>query len=220
MKRAFCALATLLCLAACAHAFAQTTTTATLDQYVGVYRNDAIDMTDTITRSGDHLEARVDEQRNFTLYPSRPDHFFYRGVAAYVEFVRQGGRVVGLIHTQHGGQVPVYRLDAAGKPMATLIDPKYPPIHPLDDAALASYVGTYELYGQPIHISVSNGHVFSDIGTPPAIGEIYPSAKDAFFYEAVDAQITFQRDSKGAVNGLTLFQFGKQTSAPKSQSNR
>jgi hypothetical protein len=43
----------------------------------------------------------------------------------------------------------------------------------------------------------------------------FPSAKDDFYYKAVDAQIEFQRDEKGAVSGLTLHQNGQTVPATR-----
>ena len=46
--------------------------------------------------------------------------------------------------------------------------------------------------------------------------EIYPSAKDEFYYKIVDAQISFHRDATGAVTSLTLHQTGNNLDATKS----
>jgi hypothetical protein len=44
--------------------------------------------------------------------------------------------------------------------------------------------------------------------TGQPFADIYPSAKDHFFYRVVDAQIDFTRDANGKINALILHQNG------------
>jgi D-alanyl-D-alanine-carboxypeptidase/D-alanyl-D-alanine-endopeptidase len=186
-----------------------------LDEYTGKYRNDAAPLVYTVYRTGSKLYAQIAGQGPAVIYASRPDHFYYKVVAAYIEFVRQNGKVVGLILTQDGQTVPVYRLDTSGKPIATALVPAYPPVAPLDAQTTASYAGTYQAASGAFVATIENGHVFMQLsGQQPY--EIYPSAKDEFYYKIVDAQITFHREATGAVTGLTLHQNGHTTDATKS----
>jgi D-alanyl-D-alanine-carboxypeptidase/D-alanyl-D-alanine-endopeptidase len=181
---------------------------AQLDEYVGMYTNDADKLTYVITRVGTQLQAKIVGQPSAPIYASRPDHFYYKSVIAYIEFVRQGGNVVGLILTQSGNHIPVYRLGADGKPLVDKLAPGYPPVVTPDSATLQSHVGTYHSGNLAFAITVVNGRTFAKLGDQAAY-EVYPSANDAFFYKIVDAQITFQRDPSGKVTGLALVQNGR-----------
>lgn len=193
-----------------------TLSTATLDQYTGTYKDSSGRIVYTITRSGDELEAQIAGQQAAKIYPSRPDHFYYKIVPAYIEFVRQSGTVAGLILTQSGQQVQCYKIDANGKPMTTSITPNYPPIVALDASTLQQYAGNYDLGGGAIvTVTLKDGHVFAQLtGQDPY--EIYPSAKDAFYYKIVDAQITFTR-TNGIITGLVLHQTGRDLPATRTK---
>ncbi len=55
---------------------------------------------------------------------------------------------VGMILPKGGQHIPVYRLDANGKPMAATLTPVYPPVVALDRSAL-KYAGIYAILGTP-----------------------------------------------------------------------
>lgn len=186
---------------------------ATLDpsliaSYIGTYANATYGINLTIAQKGDRLYAQVAGQPALRIYASRPDHFYYRAVQAYIEFVRQNGKTVGMIFTQNLQNIPIFRLGDDGKPLTTSLEPAYPPVVNLDASTLQSYVGTYDVAsGIRYAVTESDGHVFLQItGQPPF--EIYPSAKDEFYYKIVDAQVTFRRDAAGKVVGVTLHQNG------------
>ncbi len=187
---------------------------ATLDEYAGKYVNTSAGLEYHVERSGAVLKAQLSGQQSVAVYASRPDHFYYKVVQAYLEFVRQGGKVVGVILTQNGQHLPFYKVDAEGKQLATEIQPAYPPVASLDTATLESYAGTYATQGVRNVVSVENGHVFSKIGSQSAI-ELYPSAKDEFYVKDVDAQVHFARDAQGTVTSLTISQNGIEITYPK-----
>ncbi len=187
---------------------------AMLDQYAGKYVNTAYGMEYSVKRSGSALSAQLAGQQSAGIYPSRADHFYYKIVPAYLEFVRQAGNVVGVILTQNGQHVPLYKLDAQGKQLAAELQPAYPPVVTLDNATLQSYAGTYEVQGTADVVSVKDGHVFSKIGSQEAL-ELYPSAKDEFYYKDVDAQVHFDRNAAGAITRLTISQNGIEVTYPK-----
>lgn len=183
-------------------------TYAQLADYVGTYRDPAAGFTYTVTRKDGKLYARITGQPAAAIYPARwPDHFYYKAEPAYVEFVRQNGSVVGLILTQDGQRISVYRIANDGKPMATALKPWYPPVVTLDPQTLQQYVGTYSMQGVTFAVTMKDGKLYAQLGNQPAFS-IYPSAKDEFYYKVVDAQITFTRAS-GAVTGLVLHQAGR-----------
>lgn len=183
-----------------------------LEQYAGTYKNTGAGIVYTISPHGDRLEARIEGQQPATIYPSRwPDHFYYKVVPAYIEFVRDSGSVVGLILTQDGQHVACYKIGEDGKPMATSLAPSYPPVVTLDASTLQQYAGTYDLGGAPVTVTVKDATVFAQLAGQPAY-EIYPSAKDEFYLKIVDAQISFTR-TNGAVTGLVLHQNGRDSTA-------
>jgi CubicO group peptidase (beta-lactamase class C family) len=184
------------------------------NEYSGIYRNDADGITYTISHNGSRLYAQITGQPRAEIYPSRwRDHFYYKDVQAYIEFVRQGGAVVGLILRQSGRDIPVYRLDSSGKPMAASLTPAFPPVITLAGKTLQEYAGTYNFFGTNFVVTATDGHLFAQLGSQPAF-EIYPSAKDEFYYKVVDAQITFTRTG-GKVTGLILHQTGRDMPAPR-----
>ena len=74
---------------------------------------------------------------------------------------------------------------------------------------LAAYEGVYDLSSAfSLTLSAADGGL-----TAQATGQspipLTPEATDAFFVEAIDAQVTFTRDASGAVDGLVLHQGGR-----------
>jgi serine-type D-Ala-D-Ala carboxypeptidase/endopeptidase len=182
---------------------------ASLDEYTGTYVNSALGLTYTVAPKNGKLYARLADQSAAAIYPSGADHFYYRVVLAYVEFVRQNGRVVGLILTQDGQHLLLYRVGLDGKPMAAKLEATYPPTVVLDRGVLESYSGHYAIDGKPTYtVTVNDGHLFFQV-TGQAAYEIFPSAKDEFFFKVVDAQVSFHRDQNGNVTGVTLHQSGE-----------
>jgi hypothetical protein len=80
---------------------------------------------------------------------------------------------------------------------------------------LDEYVGVYAFPPQA-HFTVlrSDGGLLIRLTGQPFL-PIYASAKDAFFYRAVDALISFQRDSEGKITGLVLHQNGRHLPATR-----
>ncbi len=183
-------------------------TAGELDEYVGTYAGGGSGITYIIMRKGTELDARIVGQDAFPIYASRPDHFFYTGVpSAYIEFVRDKGRVVGLVLTQHATTLAVPKLSSEGKPLVDQVLPDYPAVVSLDAATLNSYTGSYTYHNYTLTIGVKNAHVFAQITGQQAF-ELYPSAKDNFYYKAVDGLVQFHRDARRNVIGLTLTQNG------------
>lgn len=76
------------------------------------------------------------------------------------------------------------------------------------------YAGRYD-YGESVmNVTVRNGKIYAQLTDQPEF-EIFPSAKDEFFYQAVDARISFQRDKDGKVVGGVHRQSGRSFTVPK-----
>lgn len=189
------------------HIHAAKLSDAQLDEYLGTYANTSEGIRYTIARREHQLVAQIAGQPAAVIYASRPDHFFYTIVPAYLEFVRHDGKIVGLVLTQNGQSLGAPKLGDDGKPMVAEVVPDYPPVVTLDAPTLQSYVGTYGYQGTTLTVSVNDGHVFARIQGQHAY-EIYPSAKDQFYYKIVDALVHFNRDARGEVTSLTLSQNG------------
>jgi hypothetical protein len=86
----------------------------------------------------------------------------------------------------------------------------------LPAAALSPYVGVYELApGFELDVTLRSGALFvrSSVGGAPA--QLWPESNTDFFVKEVDAQVTFVRDTTGAVSGLVLHQYGRDRPARK-----
>lgn len=77
------------------------------------------------------------------------------------------------------------------------------------DNILETYVGTYELApGFNLVITKKESQLWAQ-ATGQAEYEIYPKSPTEYFYKVVDAQIVFNKNADGTVEGLTLHQAGR-----------
>jgi hypothetical protein len=75
---------------------------------------------------------------------------------------------------------------------------------------LQKYVGNYELVpGFVVSIENEDGQLTAQATGQPAI-TIYAESETRFVYKVVDAQIEFRLNDNGEVEGLTLFQGGRE----------
>jgi hypothetical protein len=80
---------------------------------------------------------------------------------------------------------------------------------------LEDYVGVYELSDDDsVTITLEDGRLMAE-PTGQSKLTLLAEAEDAFFLHAVDAQVTFTRDSSGAVTGLVVRQGGTDSAARK-----
>jgi D-alanyl-D-alanine-carboxypeptidase/D-alanyl-D-alanine-endopeptidase len=86
----------------------------------------------------------------------------------------------------------------------------------LPAAELGAYAGVYTLSPQARFTVLQVGDGLRVRLTGQTFLAIFASAKDEFFYRAVEAQISFRRDEKGQIAGLTLHQNGRDLPAPRS----
>jgi serine-type D-Ala-D-Ala carboxypeptidase/endopeptidase len=86
----------------------------------------------------------------------------------------------------------------------------------LPGEAIGEYVGVYTLSPQTRFIVIRVGEGLHVRLTGQPFAPVFPSAKDEFFYRAVDAQISFRRNAAGKVSGLILHQNGRVLSAERS----
>ena len=83
------------------------------------------------------------------------------------------------------------------------------------DHILESYVGTYELApGFNLVITKKENQLWAQ-ATGQAEYEIFPKSQTEFYYKVVDAQIVFNNNAEGTVEGLTLHQGGRDVPGKK-----
>ena len=80
---------------------------------------------------------------------------------------------------------------------------------------LSTYTGEYELQPEVIiKIFLDKDKLKTQLTGQNAF-EIFAEAPDKFFLKVVDAQLEFTRDSKSQINGLILYQNGREMEASK-----
>lgn len=85
----------------------------------------------------------------------------------------------------------------------------------IKEHVLASYIGHYELSpGMVFDVKQSGGHLEIQLGDQPRF-PAFPESDSKFFFEIVDAQITFLRNEAGTVVALVLHQNGRDQEAKR-----
>jgi CubicO group peptidase (beta-lactamase class C family) len=91
--------------------------------------------------------------------------------------------------------------------------PPHPNTAIVKDAA--DYVGRYAITPKFVLTVTEEQEMLYVQATAQGKLPVFPSARDEFFYKAVDAQISFQRDPAGTVTGLVLHQGARNLPAKK-----
>lgn len=183
------------------------TTVKSASDYIGRYPLTP-DFNLDITEANSALFLRATGQDVLPLRPVGPDRFAVVGVPAELSFDRdtQGAITSATLH-QNGAHTRGKRTPlpapTAFKEMA------------MPDEQLKEYIGTYEMApGVNFEITHEPGKAWAKLSGQQRL-RIFPSAKDEFFYKAVDAQLSFRRDASGKVIGLILHQAGHDVPAKK-----
>lgn len=85
----------------------------------------------------------------------------------------------------------------------------------VSDEVLQKYAGRYQLAEQFFFNVKKEGDHLQVQLTGQGYLDVYPESETKFYYEAVDAQISFQRDAQGKVVSLVLHQNGLNQTAKK-----
>src|SRR5690554_1106055 len=91
-----------------------------------------------------------------------------------------------------------------------LITPKLYATVEVADSTLEEYVGDYELTPDFILSITKNGNQLNAQATGQGRNPIFPESDKKFFFKIVDARIEFNRNKKGEVESVTLFQAGQE----------
>ena len=81
------------------------------EDYVGAYRSDEYGIAMTISRKGDRLYARWDDENDGELVPQSPVRFLMVGGIAPLRFVRDAAGRVTQVVSEEVEELPLYRID-------------------------------------------------------------------------------------------------------------
>jgi CubicO group peptidase (beta-lactamase class C family) len=131
-------------------------------------------------------------------------------------FTRTGDAVFDFIKDDHGevSQVNVHRYSRDRTGMRTSDVVKERTEIQLPAQALSQYVGTYQLPGLVLNVSLEGDHLMGRVPGQPAF-VIFAESADHFFLRVVDARIDFVRDGSDAVTQLVLHQGPRDERGPR-----
>ena len=138
------------------------------------------------------------------------------GYTSYAAFTTDGKRgVVVLTNTARlvdtlglAALFPGTALPALKKPLAAISVPR---------AALAEYVGEYPL-GDAFTLKLTLGKDgLEAAGTGVGSAPVFASARDQFFFRAIDAELQFTRNTRGKIDGAVLRQGEHDVVLPRKQ---
>lgn len=179
---------------------------ATLDLYVGVYKNEdgkeitiSRDSTRlTVLRPGSAVREIIPvEEERFLLYDSFISLSFNRDAAGKINRVKIDDR----------GKVTEWvRTDKAVEAKKVV---------EVDESLLTKYAGEYELQpGFTITFTCEGRRLFTQ-ATGQERFEVFPESSTKFFLKVVDAQVEFIQDESGKVNKMVLYQGGRTMEAKR-----
>lgn len=158
----------------------------------------------TVTREGRKLFAQLSGQERHQIFPRSANEFFWKVVEAEVKFTRdEKGRVIQAVHRQGGQSFTAPRLEDLE---AVKVDSR------LYDA----YAGRYDYGGGKAIMAVTRegDRLFAQLTGQPRF-EIFPKSETEFFWKAVNARVTFVKDSGGKVRKAVHEQGGRKFDAPR-----
>jgi D-alanyl-D-alanine-carboxypeptidase/D-alanyl-D-alanine-endopeptidase len=166
-------------------------------EYVGIYTIDENSRFTVVADDTGKLHVRMTGQPFFPVANVAEDRFVLTGGAAELQFSRTNGKVSDMTLSQGGDDINASRIDAA-VPVVIFPDPE----------TLVDYVGKYQFStGVQFEVTLKARALWVRF-TGQAIYPVYADKPDHFVYDVVDASVTFERDAKGGVNGLTLHRNG------------
>ena len=161
-----------------------------------------------VAETGGRLTGQLTGQPAFALEPVKDDWYALTIADASIHFVRENEKAIALELVQFGISQRANRMEKA-------------PVEEEEKSMLLSaeeldeYVGKYQLGGQMIFNIRRNGPTLEvQLTGQPSI-PVYAREKDVFFYKVVDAEIHFERDDQGQLQGLVLHQNGMKMKAAR-----
>lgn len=160
-----------------------------------------------ITGEGEDLWLQATNQPRLKLKRIGDDAFAVEGVDARITFERTQGAIAALVLHQNGLDQRAPRLSPGQQPAA-------PREVSLREDELDAYVGEYQLGPARFTVKREELRLMVQLSGQPFF-QVFPSAKDEFFYKVVNAQLSFVRDADQKVVALILHQHGRDQRAER-----
>jgi hypothetical protein len=156
-----------------------------------------------IALEGDQLTAQLTGQPRFPIFPMGGDRFFWKVVDAQIEFQKdENANVKSARFMQNGMNLNLERM-----PEETLVE--------VDEDTLKRYVGKYEYPGLGVlTVRQDKNKLMAQMTGQPEF-EIFPKAKDTFFWKVVAAEVKFVASDDGKVEKAVHQQGGATIEAKK-----
>ena len=164
-----------------------------------------------IARAGKQLTCQLSGQPTVLIEPMEDDWYAMTVADASLQFLREGDRVTALDLVQFGMRQRAQRL--AEPPKREAADEVN-----LTPEILDEYVGEYSL-SPKLKITIRrSGEGADGLGieaqlTGQPYFPVFARTKDVFFYKVVEAELHFDRDSRGAIQAIVLHQNGRKMRA-------
>lgn len=175
-----------------------------LTDYTGTFALDEKARFTVAVHPRGNLVIRLTGQGFLPVVSLGEDRFTHRGVGAEFHFARATDGTVNTLTLHQGGQILPAKRITSDRPVL------FP-----DAEELTAYAGTYQLApGVLFEVNARDEQLVVKLTGQPAF-PVYPSATDQFYYDVVDAALTFERDTTGRVVALTLHQNNQNPRAPR-----
>lgn len=162
-----------------------------------------------VTAEGGQIFLQGTGQPRVSLNRIAADRYGVKDVEAEVSFERDAaGKITALILHQNG-------MDQRAPWTAPGTQPAAPKEIELPAGELEAYVGHYRMGPVEFTVTREAARLLVQLTGQPQV-QVYPSAKDEFFYKVVNAQLSFVRED-GKVVALILHQNGRDQRAKKSE---
>jgi CubicO group peptidase (beta-lactamase class C family) len=179
---------------------------ATLDLYVGVYKNED-GKEATISRDSTQLSVLRPGSNRKEIIPVGKDRFLFAESFVSLTFKRDAaGKISGIVLDDRGKVTEWAKTDKAVEVKKTV---------EVDEALLDKYAGEYELQpGFTITFTREGKSLFTQ-ATGQAKFELFAESSTKFFLKVVDAQVEFIADETGKINKMILYQGGRSMEAKR-----
>jgi len=146
----------------------------------------------SITKEGDKLFSQLYVDPKFEIFPKSETEFFCKDSDAQIQFIRNEiGEVTHILYYQRGTETNAPKLK---NEIPVEVDP----------AVVEAYTGDYVINSDfGIQITKEDDHLFAKITGEPII-EMFPKSETEFFFNVVNAHITFVKDDKNNVANAIL----------------
>lgn len=169
-------------------------------RYVGRYDYGGAVM--VVTKEGDKLFAQLSGQPKLEIYPAGGTLFFWKAVAASVEFVLDDeGNCVAARHSQGPSNFEAKKLEDI---KAVAMTPEQ----------LDEYVGVYDYIQAKLTVTRQGQQLLAQMQGQPAF-PIFPEGNNTFAWKVIIAKIEFVRDDDGKVTGAIHSQGGAKIEVKK-----